>query len=533
MKNEIEVHKEEVHEQHDEHHDIEAGPIKQPVKAAGVGVFVWMLTLIGTRMGGGIVGLPYATQQLGFVTTLWIHIVFSIMATFSIWLLLKVREVTGESSFSNIGYYWYGRISIFVINAIIALAQLGYPIIFFIVFGDVSGGLIDKVNTSGISFWSSRWLTHTFLAVVMIYLVLKKEIHQLKYASFALLCLIIAFVVLYFINYLISDPHPNPPADLTYTKVGLKFFAFLPTVPTSYSIHPSFFTAFMSLKDKTNKNGTKAGTLAIITLFIFYIVTPLITFGLYGASVKTNMLKNVAGDSGVIPTIQLFLYMVIAVVHIPIIFFIGKEAVLIIFDEITRKSYSRGKANTSIANMPYVQHESIHDHHDDHEHHETHDHHEHSHDIHNHTHEHHEEGKLNFGENHEIHESERPNDKKVKAEIKQAEKSAPTTTNAKEYLNMRPLYYYLLTIISFVIVVLLSIVVGDVSIFFGLIGATAAWFNILLGPGSFYIISFHKKKVGFNGVKSVIVYIWAWIIAVIGACGMIGLNICVILNAIS
>ena len=57
----------------------------------------------------------------------------------------------------------------------IAIGQLGFPIIFFIVFGDVAGGLIEKVNTSGISFWSSRWFTHTILAIAMFYLVLKKK----------------------------------------------------------------------------------------------------------------------------------------------------------------------------------------------------------------------------------------------------------------------------------------------------------------------------------------------------------------------
>jgi len=62
-----------------------------------------------------------------------------------------------------------------LINGLIALSQLGFPIIFFIVFGDVAGTLIEKVNTSGISFWSSRWFTHSLLAIVILYLVLKKK----------------------------------------------------------------------------------------------------------------------------------------------------------------------------------------------------------------------------------------------------------------------------------------------------------------------------------------------------------------------
>jgi len=34
----------------------------------GVGVFVCMLTLLGTKMGAGIVGTPYAIVQVGFTT---------------------------------------------------------------------------------------------------------------------------------------------------------------------------------------------------------------------------------------------------------------------------------------------------------------------------------------------------------------------------------------------------------------------------------------------------------------------------------
>ena len=103
----------------EENRDIEKGStnnLETTKEVMGVGVFVWMLTLIGTRMGGGIVGIPYATQQIGFLTALCFQIVYSIMAVFAIFLLLKVREITGDTSLSSIGYNCYGRISIFFIN---------------------------------------------------------------------------------------------------------------------------------------------------------------------------------------------------------------------------------------------------------------------------------------------------------------------------------------------------------------------------------------------------------------------------------
>lgn len=97
------------------------------------------------------------------------------------------------------------------------------------------------------------------------------------------------------------------------------------------------------------------------------------------------------------------------------------------------------------------------------------------------------------------------------------ESEASSAQNPKEYLSMRPLYYYIVTITCFVVVVLLSIVVGDVSVFFGIIGATLACFMVLVAPGSFYIITVHKKKIGFQDAKSVVLYILAWLLSVIGA----------------
>mmetsp|Transcript_1230 Transcript_1230/g.1241 ORF Transcript_1230/g.1241 Transcript_1230/m.1241 type:complete len:106 (-) Transcript_1230:79-396(-) len=75
----------------------------EPIK--GVGVFVCTLTLLGTRMGGGIVGIPFATLQLGFVTAIIIQIVLFLAAISSIGLYLRVRTLTGRSSLSDIGLF--------------------------------------------------------------------------------------------------------------------------------------------------------------------------------------------------------------------------------------------------------------------------------------------------------------------------------------------------------------------------------------------------------------------------------------------
>ena len=71
----------------------------------GVSVLFMMLTLIGTRLAGGVVGVPIATLKVGYVFALCLHVILMPIGIFSINLLLSVYKMTGRSSLSDIGLY--------------------------------------------------------------------------------------------------------------------------------------------------------------------------------------------------------------------------------------------------------------------------------------------------------------------------------------------------------------------------------------------------------------------------------------------
>lgn len=427
----------------------------------------------------------------------------------------------------------------------------------------MSKELIDRAYGSE-SFLSSRWITQSALAVIMIWLVLKKEVRQLTYASLVLFFAILIFMFLLFLHYLTSDPSPDQKEDLLNTTFDLKFLASYPTIPSIYSLNPSFFTVFGSLRNKSKKNGLITGTIAAISLFLIYITVPLLAFGLYGHDVKKNLLVNISKESGVLPTILQFLFLAIAIVHIPVVFFIGKEAVLIIFDEITRRSYSRPPRKVLV------------DTHENEKNTEKHQSSEHDHrienqnsDAENHIDEDRNDNaqpadgeKMSNQENEDQPQTHMPyvetehhgHDQSNEVMIKggkvgiQASESmehhdetqdqkklmnSNWTPNPKEYLNMKSLNYYLVVTITFIIVTLLSIVVGDVTIFFSFIGANTACYVQFVAPGSFYVISFHKTGQKFTTKRSYVAYIIAWLYFIVGVFFMIFFNIIIILQLAS
>lgn len=289
------------------------------------GVFFTMLTLVSMRIGGGMVGVPYATDILGYVFAVCFQIVYVPLAILACWMLLRTREIINRSSLSDIGIYCYGPISIYVINFIIALAQLGFPIIFFIVFGDVFGNLIERMGAGEDSFWTTRWFTQGFLGVALLYFCIQKDISKLKYNGFVILFLCFGFLVLFLLHYLTSDPNPEPAADLLDTKINVKFFTGFTTLLTSYAFQSSLFTVFAFMKHKTTANGLKADIMGRIIIFLVYTLSPLIAYGLYGDNIEKNLLKSVANEKGTYAIFLEIVFLFVPCMAIPNIFFVGKE----------------------------------------------------------------------------------------------------------------------------------------------------------------------------------------------------------------
>lgn len=270
---------------------------------------------------------------------------------------------------------------------------------------------------------------------------------------------------------------------------------------------------------------------------------------MYGKSVKSNLLLSIANDDGVIPVILLFIFLIVAVVQVPIIFFNGKEALMAIISEAVYKTYSNimNKDKISKGIDHHVPNEYVVDHeHDDH-HNESHhiDHHE-THHFHN--------PETHFDikvasnqivqdeENHEDHSHDVPhhidnikvipdaNGNQVVGNNQPADALHADASHQQEYLKYIKWHtYYPVTIFVYLIVILLSIVVGDVKLFFGLLGSIVSCFFAIAAPGTFYVIAIHKLKLKIDTPFKVFLYVGAWIYAVVGYIHVIGLTICVIL----
>lgn len=307
-----------------------------------VGVFGAMLTIVGTIIGGGIVGIPFATLKTGIWLVLGVHGLNFIWGLYSVHLLLEAKNITGLASFSELGYYCFGRASIFMINGLVAIAQCGMPIVYFMIIGDIGHGLLQKIDKIDGTWWSGTQFPILVVAVLLFFFAIKKEIQELKSAGFILLLGVVFFVIAMTILLIIEGISDDfSMSDLSKPKFDLDMLANVPTIFLAYGFQSAFFPAYQSLKTKTDANGMKATISSFVFCVIVYVAASIVSLLKFGNGLEGNVLKNVGDLTGGLSITIDIIFLFIAMMHIPIVLFVGKEAVLIIIDEITRKSYSQ------------------------------------------------------------------------------------------------------------------------------------------------------------------------------------------------
>ncbi len=255
------------------------------------------------------------------------------------------------ASFSELGFACFGTASIYIINFVVAVATVGMPIAYFMIFGDIVGPILIDIGISETSFFSSEAFAKMVLAVLLYFFVIQKRIQEMKIAGVGLFAGVIMFLIILAAKLISGKQKADNIQDFNIWSVSVANFGMwsrLMNIILAYAFQSSFYPAYNSLRVKNHRNGIYMTTVSIVFVFFVYVSIALVTIFAFGDEIDDNILANISDNEGDASNdwmdyILMVMFIIITAMHIPIGFFVGKESVIIIIDEIMRGTISNAQ----------------------------------------------------------------------------------------------------------------------------------------------------------------------------------------------
>jgi len=274
---------------------------------------------------------------LGFFT----QIVTLMLGLYTTDLLIKWKNLANKDSYSSIGYVCYGRVSVFLVSGAIAFLCLGMPISYLIIYADSATPLAVEFLSPYFQ-TDYRTLLIIVLSIFLSFFCIKREMHELRIASMASTFWAWVFWIMMIWMYIIkNEDAEHSLIDFLYpTKPLTGYFRTAPNIFLAYWFQQSFFTVFKSLEHQTDENGWKLTYRSFFISATIYGFVTFLSIAMFGDEMESDVMNNIAKSKHALKYFCLILFLVIAAMHTPIIFFVGKEGLLVFYAELRYRAIS-------------------------------------------------------------------------------------------------------------------------------------------------------------------------------------------------
>lgn len=245
---------------------------------------------------------------------------------------LNENSLSGHDTYAAVGFAAFGRSSIFIVSSALAILWVGLTIAYFIIFADAATPLVRDLLGSD-SERVLRTFVLIFLSWIIWYFWIKRELHELRIVSLGSTICAILFCITLLTIYIRNFDETKILSDYTHPSSFHKYFMTCPNVFLAYWFQQSFFTVYKSLEVQTDSNGWKILLRWFLFSTVVYLIVSLLSISLFGDSLKSDVLHNLADSHFKLRYACEIIFLTLTAFHAPIIFFVGKEACLILYCE--------------------------------------------------------------------------------------------------------------------------------------------------------------------------------------------------------
>lgn len=250
------------------------------------------------------------------------------------------RRLRCESSFTAVAQACLGPKASLLINFLLTFCIFGVMNLYMILFSRVVIALFgDPTNPSSILNYKPFYLV--LLCIIQLPIVLKKNIHELKIASYMLFVGVFSLLTLLCVNlYLFGSHetrgtgvvHPTRPAVTTENIVDS-----LNITVASFGFLLVLFPVRNSMKSTVRHQIGFSLMIALISVFSMYLLLSILSIVYFGRErVQPSLFDNFSSASDWFSITVMYLFMFIFLCNIPFVFFGGKIALISLIEQIQR-----------------------------------------------------------------------------------------------------------------------------------------------------------------------------------------------------
>ena len=263
-------------------------------------IFSTMITIMKGMIGFGILNYPFAFKTLGFKYALISICIGGILLIFSVYFLLKTKDVT-----QRYGYSVYSKLSFGTSGTVIMMLTMICNCFFVCcIYFKLFGNILRTLLLIFIQDKGQIYLKEEFLLIVVFFILLplmfKKDISALsKFALIGIISIIIficSLIIIFFFKLYNNEIAPLKESQFEINGSFKEIFESSTAIINSFSFHSNVFPIYLPLKPRSTLNMIKATSYATVTTSFIYILTGILGFLIYRENINDFLLKYFIND---------------------------------------------------------------------------------------------------------------------------------------------------------------------------------------------------------------------------------------------
>ncbi|KAF6760280.1 amino acid transporter [Ephemerocybe angulata] len=275
-------------------------------RTAGGGLIDGIANMANSILGAGIIGLPYAVRQAGFVTGLILLVSICAMTDWTIRLIVRNAKLSGRSSYIDVMDQCFGKSG----RAAVSIFQFAFAFGGMCAFGIIIGDTIPHVIRSAfpklatipiVQVFTYRKFMIAFCTICISYpLSLYRDIHKLSRAS----GLALVGMLIIVISVLIEGPHVPPaskgdPSE-RFTIVNPGVFQAIGVISFAFVCHHNSLMIYGSLRTPTLDRFSKVTHISTFVSLVACMTLAISAYVIFTDQTQGNILNNFPEDDTLI-----------------------------------------------------------------------------------------------------------------------------------------------------------------------------------------------------------------------------------------